>query len=48
MLRPTRVLCYLYELATIAALRLSQESVDGINLTVRIATQANAVISMGS
>ena len=41
MLRPTCLLCHLYELATSAMLRFSQEFVDGINLRVRIALQAN-------
>ena len=41
MLRPTCLLCHLYELSTSATLRFSQEFVDGINLRVRIVLQAN-------
>ena len=41
MLRPTCLLCHLYELPTSATLRFSQEFVDGINLRVRIVLQAN-------
>ena len=40
VLRPTCLLGHLYELAT-SATRFSQEFVDGINLGVRIALQAN-------